>query len=60
MVNSIAVSITIICDNQDAALKASEVLQRAAIGLALEGLSASMSFMQLDDQNEVSNDTSLG
>lgn len=55
MSNGIAISVMVICENQDSALKVSEVLQRAAIGLALEGLSTSMSFTNLIDDNESEN-----
>lgn len=55
MVDSIAVSVMVICENQEMALKASEVLQRAAVGLALEGLSTSMSFTQLNDNGDNEN-----
>lgn len=40
--DKVLVTVTITCSSQEQVLKASETLQRTAVGLALEGMSTSL------------------
>lgn len=49
---NILVSLSVICKDPHLLTKVSEVLSRAGMGLALEGLMVSMNMAQLDSEQE--------
>lgn len=49
---SIVISATVVTDDQEQALKAAEVLARAAAGLVLDGVNVSVHMGIADDEDE--------
>lgn len=50
--SDLVISATVYPDSQEAALKAMEILARAAAGLALEGISVSINATNIDEEDE--------
>lgn len=48
----IGISMTVITDDEQTAVKVWEVIGRAAVGLALEGITVSMNASKMDDEDE--------
>ena len=49
---TIVVGITVFCKSQEIAVKVGELLNRAAAGIALEGIDVGVSYTTVDDEEQ--------